>query len=154
MRKIHFSLSILLIGGCISAPGVEPIPQSVYGEPNLLNESIGQKTTSHWWLSLQDEKLNELIELGLRGSPTGQIALARFAQAQMGLKIKGANRWPSFLGSSSREVQNVSGSSASARSNFGSLGLSWDANLWGKRSLQIERVRQFKNQRWYEYQLV
>ena len=153
MKKALLGFSIFLIMGCVSAPRVQLIPEAVLSAPDL-NEGTTQKTTLHWWLSLQDEMLDELIEFGLEGSPTPQVALARFEQAQIGFEVIKANRWPSLLGLGSRDVRNISGTSSDTRSDLGVLGFSWDAGLWGKRRLEIENARQFKKQRWYEYQSV
>ena len=153
MKKALLGFSIFLIMGCVSAPRVQLIPEAVLSAPGL-NEGATQKTTLHWWLSLQDEMLDELIELGLEGSPTPQVALARFEQTQIGFEVIKANRWPSLLGLGSRDVRNISGTSSDTRSDLGVLGFSWDAGLWGKRRLEIENARQFKKQRWYEYQSV
>ena len=90
MKKALLGFSIFLIMGCVSAPRVQLIPEAVLSAPGL-NEGTTQKTTLHWWLSLQDEMLDELIELGLEGSPTPQVALARFEQAQIGFEVIKAN---------------------------------------------------------------
>ena len=88
---------VLMLIGCVSAPSVQPVPDALLEAPSVEKQTI-TRAMPFWWLSLQDETLTELIEIGLRESPTTQIALARLAQAKTGIDIAEANALPSLLG--------------------------------------------------------
>ena len=151
-KALVFSL-VLMVMGCVNAPSVQPVPDALL-EASSVEKQTEKKAKPFWWLSLQDETLTELIELGLRESPTTQIALARLAQAKTGIDIAEANAFPSLLGLGSRESRNTSRDNPDVRSNLGTLVFSWNANLWGKQSLVVNKARGFENERWFEYQSV
>lgn len=147
-----FSLVLMLIG-CVSAPRVQPVPDALLEASSVEKQTI-TRAMPFWWLSLQDETLTELIEIGLRESPTTQIALARLAQAKTGIDIAEANALPSLLGLGSRQSRNTSRANPDVRSSLGILSFSWNANLWGKQSLVVNKAHSFENERWFEYQSV
>ena len=151
MRVICITLIGLLLAGCVTPQTVQPIPDAVASTTNLFAGEQREAPVA-WWESLNDGALNDLIETGLAGSPSAQIALARLAQSESDLKIAQSARWPSLQGSASRDVRKFSGPGTDTRADLGALGLSWDLGLWGKRRLEIEDAREFRNQRWFEHQ--
>lgn len=148
--KILIPAFVLVLTGCVSAPDVSPIPELVQ---NPTAAQPRRASNAGWWTLLADDKLNQLMQVGLSGSPTNRAASARVAQAEAGLKVARAARWPTLTAAASGDAQNVSGAEDS-RADLGSLGLTWDAGLWGKRRLQIDAAREFLNERWFEHQSV
>lgn len=140
--------------GCVSAPDVKAVPPVVLAA-NQADLDGGQRSDTHdWWKVLDNDELHDLIMHGLRDSPSPGIALARLAQAEQGLVIARASRWPSLLGGAGRDVRNISGSSADTRVDSGAVELTWDLGLWGKRRLEIADAQQFRDQKWFEHQAV
>ncbi len=116
------------------------------------NEPRGE--VEQWWRHLEDDVLHRLLAAGLAGSPSPRIALARRAQAESELAVAQSTLWPSLQGRGAREVINFSGRDSDTRSDLGAFELGWDVGLWGKRRLEIEDARQFREQRWFELQTV
>ncbi len=145
-----------LISGCVTAPPVDLLPEAVLEENASRGEVRDEIRVEMdvWWKRLDDDVLHHLITTGLAGNPTPQIALARLAQAEADLAVTQSARWPSLQGRGTRQVREFSGSDPDTRSDLGSLDIGWDAGLWGKRRLEIEQARQFREQRWFEHQAV
>ena len=152
MKQLAFIVLILGISGCVTVPSVDRVPDVVLdsGPTN----SAPRVEVERWWLELDDSVLHNLIEIGLAGNPSRQIAIARLAQAEAELGAAEAARWPSLFGRGNRQVRNISGRDPNIRSDLGSLDFGWDAGLWGKRRLEIEGAQQFAEQRWFEQQSV
>ena len=152
MKQLAFIVLILGISGCVTVPSVDRVPDVVLdsGPTN----SAPRVEVERWWLELDDSALHNLIEIGLAGNPSRQIAMARLAQAEAELGAAEAARWPSLFGRGNRQVRNISGRDPNIRSDLGSLDFGWDAGLWGKRRLEIEGAQQFAEQRWFEQQSV
>ncbi len=152
MRALALVTALTAITGCVSAPDVQIVPETVLDA--ALSDGEPRKTIAPWWDDLDDEALHGLISAGLESSPSPQIALARLAQAEADLAVARSARWPSLFGGATREVREFSEPDPDTRTDLGALGLSWDAGLWGKRRLEIEDARQFREQRWFEHQAV
>jgi outer membrane protein TolC len=123
------------------------MPSSFFG-----NEPRGQ--IGQWWRYIDDDGLHRMIDTGLAGSPSPKVAMARLAQAESDLAVAQSTLWPSLQGQASRKDVYLSGQEPDTRSDLGSLELGWDFGLWGKRRLEIENARQFRDQRWFELKAV
>ena len=130
------------------------VPDLVRGDaPSLFgNEPRGQ--IGQWWRYIDDDGLHRMIDIGLAGSPSPKVAMARLAQAESDLAVAQSTLWPSLQGQASRKDVYLSGQEPDTRSDLGSLELGWDFGLWGKRRLEIENARQFREQRWFELKAV
>ena len=145
---------ICFVTGCVSAPDVSIVPQEVAQTNLSLFGGDTRNTHELWWQELHDPELNELISTGLMGSPTTQIALARLAQAEQELIIAKSARWPSLSANGNRDVRNFQDSVVDTRADLGVIGFGWDLGLWGKRRLEIENARQFRDELWFTHQSV
>ena len=130
------------------------VPDSVRGgAPSFFgNEPRGE--IEQWWRYIDDDGLHRMIDTGLAGSPSPKVAMARLAQAESDLAVAQSTLWPSLQGQASRKDVYLSGQEPDTRSDLGSLELGWDFGLWGKRRLEIENARQFREQRWFELKAV
>jgi outer membrane protein TolC len=130
------------------------VPDLVRGDaPSFFgNEPRGQ--IGQWWRYIDDDGLHRMIDTGLAGSPSPKVAMARLAQAESDLAVAQSTLWPSLQGQASRKDVYLSGQEPDTRSDLGSLELGWDFGLWGKRRLEIENARQFRDQRWFELKAV
>ncbi len=119
------------------------------GAPSFFgNEPRGE--IEQWWRYIDDDGLHRMIDTGLAGSPSPKIVMARLAQAESNLAVAQSTLWPLLQGRASREDIYFSGRDPDTRADLGSLELGWDFGLWGKRRLEIEDARQFREQRWFE----
>lgn len=130
------------------------VPDLVRGDaPSFFgNEPRGH--IGQWWRYIDDCGLHRMIDTGLAGSPSPKVAMARLAQAESDLAVAQSTLWPSLQGQASRKDVYLSGQEPDTRSDLGSLELGWDFGLWGKRRLEIENARQFRDQRWFELKAV
>jgi outer membrane protein TolC len=126
------------------------VPDLVRGgaPPFFGNEPRGE--IEQWWRYIDDDGLHRMIDTGLAGSPSPKIAMARLAQAESNLAVAQSTLWPLLQGRASREDIYFSGRDPDTRADLGSLELGWGFGLWGKRRLEIEDARQFREQRWFE----
>ena len=153
-RWLRPLILLTLITGCVTAPPVEQLPNELSDDDASLFGGETRLEHSSWWEPLGDGSLHQLIQLGLQRNPSPQAAMARLAQAQADLAVAKSMRWPSLLGSGSRQVQRFNGSDPNTRSDTAGLNLVWDAGLWGKRRLLIDDAQQFSEQRWFEHKAV
>jgi NodT family efflux transporter outer membrane factor (OMF) lipoprotein len=135
-------LCVLLLGGCISV-GPE------YTEPDAtvetdwieLDDSLSTNAPPAdpgWWkAAFEDPELDQLVDLALQENLSLRSAGLRVLQSQQQLAIAVGNQFP--------QQQAASGSAARSKSmdeiyNNYSLGLSasWEADMWGRFSRQVE----------------
>ncbi len=154
MKRLALAIALIWMTGCVSAPEVQMVPDPVRESNASLFGDEPRGEVEQWWRHLEDDVLHRLIAAGLTGSPSPRIALARLAQAESELAVAQSTLWPSLQGRGAREVINFSGRDSDTRSDLGAFELGWDVGLWGKRRLEIEDARQFREQRWFELQSV
>jgi NodT family efflux transporter outer membrane factor (OMF) lipoprotein len=94
-----------------------------------------------WWVSYQDEQLNQLMRETLAGSPELAIAQARVQRAQAMTEVAGAPMLPQFSAvgtvTSQRLSYNYLTPAASVTRDWNQFGqaalnLSWEIDFWGK----------------------
>ena len=154
MKRWVPAIVLLWMTGCVTAPDVLMVPDTVRQPDVSVLGGEPRGGTDSWWRQLDDDLLHHLIESGLQGSPSPKIALARLAQAEADLTVARSALFPSLQGRGTREVINFSGRDPDTRADLGSLDIGWDVGLWGKRRLEIEDAQQFRKQRWFEHQSV
>ncbi|MEM7077612.1 MAG: TolC family protein, partial [Pseudomonadota bacterium] len=140
----------LYLAGCVGAPPVNYLPAEVGVLAEQATDAPIDDTT--WWSRLDDAELSQMIEQGLQHSPSSRIALARLAQAEQDVRVATAARWPGLSATAARQARDFSDTTTDTRTDSAGVGFVWDADLWGKRRLQIEQTRQFYSQRWFEHQ--
>lgn len=91
--------------------------------------------TDRWWLALQDENLNALIDESLAGNLSLRMAWDRLDQARAVARKSGADLLPNLNGSAEyvRQTVKTIGSKRDTSSTY-SLGLaaSYEIDLWGR----------------------
>jgi NodT family efflux transporter outer membrane factor (OMF) lipoprotein len=133
-RTVGYSLlcSVILFANACSQPLAEvqtpvTLPQSftIQGEQPLPDQ---------WWLSLEDDQLNQLIEQALDQNLDLKMAWDRLALAQAQAKKIGAPLLPQLDGAAGieREVRRSNGSRNTASTYSMSLTASYELDLWGK----------------------
>jgi multidrug efflux system outer membrane protein len=150
MKKLAFSLVLLLLAGCTVGPNYKrpavnvptdyrgAIPNQAANLPSLGNEK--------WWDVYQDPELTRQIRTALRQNYDVRIAATRVLEAQAQLGIVRANQFPSAsVGGDIFSQQNakVSNLFPAYEVNAGQLNLSviWNLDFWGKYRRQTEAAR-------------
>lgn len=136
MKKLIFTILIaLLVASCSFSPKyVRPninLPQS-----NRLDNKSNPFT--QWWKGYDDEKLNQLVEYGLKNNDNLLIAYEKINEAKAAFNLAKVNLYPniSATGNASRAKvsEDVSPSGKSYTTNNFSIsgGLSFEIDLFGK----------------------
>jgi NodT family efflux transporter outer membrane factor (OMF) lipoprotein len=143
-----------ILSACASTHGLKP--QSTVQKPNnlatstvLADASVNADAwpDSKWWTQFGDPQLNKLIEEGLAGSPTLQIAEARtrVALAQAGASKSALFPQVSATADTARarfpENSVVPPPAAGTWDEFSELRatLSWEVDFWGKNRAAYQR---------------
>ena len=116
------------------------VPESWQGGEEVEPEPIARGGLDFWWLSFEDEGLNEVIERALAANHDLKAAAARLQQAEIEAVIAGAELYPQlglgFNASRSKQVFNLPGlgeQQSFLANSFGvSLDASWEIDLWGR----------------------
>lgn len=118
------------------------VPQSA--PPNPTASTMPIEIRQDWWVLFDDPELNRLESLALVNNADLQIAVARIAQAQGFALQAGAAQYPSLSleGSGTRSSQGAAASPGGIdylENNYqGSVGLSYEIDLWGKVRRSVE----------------
>ncbi|MFM0610063.1 efflux transporter outer membrane subunit [Paraburkholderia sediminicola] len=149
-------LTILLtIAGCASTGGIAPQDRGV--EPSSLDagnairaaNADAQWPAADWWRAYNDPQLNEWIETAQAGNPNLAVAQARVREAVSMAGVARSALSPQVNGSLSIQRQKWAdnlyygpGPLAGEQSwnNTGTLGLSYNLDLWGKDKNAAERA--------------
>ncbi|MFL9901173.1 efflux transporter outer membrane subunit [Paraburkholderia fungorum] len=149
-------LTILLtIAGCASTGGIAPQDRGI--EPSSLDagnairaaNADAQWPAADWWRAYNDPQLNEWIEAAQTGNPSLAVAQARVREAVSMAGVARSALSPQVNGSLSIQRQKWAdnlyygpGPLAGEQSwnNTGTLGLSYNLDLWGKDKNAAERA--------------
>lgn len=137
----YFSLATMvialqLLAGC-SAPGVEnaslsaaPVLPSQWRQPSLAERD---PVSAQWWLQLDNDELNELVERAHQQSPDILLAVARIQQASASAQVAGAAQWPSVTANLSRDRREFVDDNRLTTNNWNAgLSAGYELDLWGR----------------------
>lgn len=126
----------VLLAGCasFSVPGADMALPTKYASST--SSRPADNTTTAWWLSFRDQRLNALIERGLGQNLSIAQAVERINEANAGMISAGASVVPTTSGTGSARVAQE-GTSSPATSASYSGNVSWVLDLFG----------QYKNER-------
>ena len=138
----RYSLGLIaaasLLAGCAATPFQSPAVQV----PGQWQQGAGQPTSGsqvaqrdRWWASLADAQLTALIDLALQRNNNLAAAAYRVRNAQLQAGNALGNRFPTpeaRVSVGTREV--LESGSRSLRTDSASIGVSWEADLWGRLS--------------------
>jgi len=137
-------LLIVLCAGCRKPIEIRHQPDlEVSDEWSSVDIDNGE-ILSHWWESLQDPVLEQLLQKGLENNYDLHAAAARLEAASAQARIAGADIYPSIAGgwSATGQRQNFIGFpipgaegevlSRTFKSSGVSLDVSWEPDVWGR----------------------
>ncbi len=157
--KLHVCLVVaaIMLAGCVVGPNYTrpsvAIPQTFRAPEPLPAPQAASFANLKWFEVFKDEKLQDLIRLGLAQNYDLRDAVARVEAARAGLGITRSAQFPNFGASGAVEINRLSRDGAtqlppvilpSQNRNFGeaSLGLlSFEVDLWGKLRRATEAAR-------------
>lgn len=140
MRSLILCLGLIpfLLGGCgslLKTEYVRPevtIPQDWSAQEN--EDTTVADNAAEWPSDFSDQKLSQLVALALERNNDLAAASIRVRQAQLQAGIAYQDLWPdlsaTIKGNNSKDLTN----GETAASYSGTLGISYEADLWGKLS--------------------
>ncbi|HXZ06821.1 MAG TPA: efflux transporter outer membrane subunit [Paraburkholderia sp.] len=145
----------LTIAGCASTGGIAPESKGL--EPSTLDAGAAiraanadaQWPAAEWWRSYNDPQLDAWIATAEAGSPTLAVARARVREAQSMAGVAAAALSPQVKGDLSIQRQHWPDNvyygpgplaNADTWNNTGTIGLSYNLDLWGRDKNNAERA--------------
>ena len=156
MRPAHLArLSTALAAGLLASCAVGPDyqrPQMSSVADDWLEPASTAPVDSAWWKQFGDPQLTALIEHALASSPDLEQATARIAEARALREAAQGGRFPQLnaSGSATRNrisengqipVANIPGFDPAFPLIDAGFDASWEIDLWGKTSRQVEKAR-------------
>ena len=115
-------------------------------EPNLNTQA--PQIEDRWWIAFGDQQLNQLVDLGLRHSPSLDIAGARIVAAQAMLKTEKAALLPQVAVGGQVDRQQLSqnyifvpGMPIYTGYGLVNASLSWSLDIWGKQKKYYDAAK-------------
>lgn len=130
MRYTLFCIFGLMFAGCRV---YEPTDTNAIADvPESFTQSGDEKQMEKWWLSLNDTKLNELMEEAFESNFTIQAAYARLEQAREIAVKAGVDKLPevNYSASASRSKSKTGGNAQYSSSYSAGLTASYEIDLW------------------------
>ena len=133
-NKWMASLAILgtgLLAGCLHNPNLTPKPLQAL-PANYTESSESSAANDKWWMTFEDQELNNLVDQALAGNQQLLSTWSRLAQAQAMMDAANASWWPSLSGSFSAGRAKQSSMFPESNVITGSLQASYEIDVWGK----------------------
>lgn len=136
LQRLFIGCCCIVLSGCASqfAPPTRPEPVLPEAwQAQLPTEA--QVPEGDWWQRFGSPRLEELVLMGMEGSPDLAGAVERVIQAEAQLRSTGSSLFPAvnLSGGTSAQRRSVSGgSSTSSESTNLSLGASYEVDVWGR----------------------
>lgn len=146
MLKIKHSIIIisLIVGGCSSHSGFEKYPYKTLEQTYPENSNYNINT--QWWTAYNDNDLNQIVNIAIKNNIDLAESAIRVNQALYQANLVGADLVPTFsssLGASANK--NIKTGSASTRNFNGSIGISYEIDLWQRLADSVD-AQQWKYQ--------
>lgn len=154
-RTLALVAAAAILGGCAVGPDYAPPTTQM---PDQWNQSLvrgvtdGSADMRTWWALLDDPVLDGLIARATRGNLDLKLAVSRLLEARARVGLAAGEELPSVQaqgdierGRLSEGIQQELGSSRERTSTLYQLGLdaSWEIDLWGRISRDVESADAF-----------
>lgn len=118
--------------------GASTAPPTAPGQTaDATADAASAQPPARWWDALGDAQLAALIDSALARNPNLAAAAWKVRSARLAAGNAAANLWPTPNASANAtRSRPLESGSASSRNASASLGLSWEADLWGKLAAQ------------------
>jgi NodT family efflux transporter outer membrane factor (OMF) lipoprotein len=142
-------VSLLLLGGCVSAPPTTPQVTQTPSTTLGLGDTPAPQSPESWWKAFRDPQADRLMDKALADNPSLQSALARIRAAQADLAAARAADYPQITldGEEQRTLlSNAYGYVAPYGGSWQWVGdlrthLTWSLDFWGRQAALIDRAR-------------
>ncbi|MFA7277315.1 MAG: efflux transporter outer membrane subunit [Pseudobdellovibrionaceae bacterium] len=146
MKKIlALSTLSILLSSCSLIPSFETPHMDVPARwTSATKAPDGQEIPHAWWQAYGDPHLDKLVDTALTRNLDLEAGLAAIEEARADLKIAGADLLPSAdasLGAGRTRTNPAQGSTTTATSLSGSLGISYDLDLFGANAAGRDAAR-------------
>ena len=147
MNKKALFLVTGMLFGCTLGPDYER-PKTVSDEQ--INTALSDAMINDveidpdWHEAFADERLNELIQTAVAGSPNVKIALEKLHQARLNMEIQGVRYYPTVdLAGEYSKLKPSKNTSSAFKENYYQAGLdvSWELDIWGAGRRATENAR-------------
>jgi NodT family efflux transporter outer membrane factor (OMF) lipoprotein len=147
MPRLPFLALLILSAGCTVGPDYRRPPPSV--QPQWVEAATPGAVDNAWWRQFGDDRLTALIQRAMASSPQLAEARARISEARANRDAAAGGRLPNLAagGSATENQLSENGQIPVARvpgfdRNFSLFDMgfdaSWEIDLWGRRSRQVE----------------
>ena len=152
MMRCHFHrvvrlgalAALVAVGGCAS---VSPPPKDIatrhvgapgaFAEGSLDSAVLPEEVSAGWLAGLNDPRLDELVREAWAHNPDLYVAAARFEEAAASLRVAASYLAPNLNGTAGASYTDSNDTSDGDAYSVG-LGVSWEADLWGR--LRLDRA--------------
>ncbi len=140
--NIALSITVLLFQGCshkIELPEElsKPIETNLETKKEFYSDrNMSSAVENNWLQSFNDAKLNELVKEALEKNPNLRVASSQVEQAVAQTKLASAALKPTVGYNAGVSDTNAGGSRSS-----GGIGASWQPDVWGRVSAQVQSAR-------------
>ncbi len=137
--NIALSISVLLIQGCSpqassSVKISEPLQDKVISKQKFYSDrNVSSKVQNNWLKSFNDVKLDSLAHEALQKNPNLRVASFKVDEAIAQTKLASASLKPTVGYNAG-----VSDTSAGGSTSSGGIGASWQPDVWGRVSAQVQ----------------
>ena len=129
--------TVSVLAGCASTATPTPAVQVPAQWQHARNAAPGQVLPDRWWQAFGDARLNRLVELALQRNANLAQAAYKVRNAQLQAGNAAGNRLPTPSANLNTSASRpLDGDGGTSRGYNASLGVSWEADLWGKLATQ------------------
>lgn len=126
-----------VLAGCASTATPTPAVQVPAQWQHARGATPGQALPDRWWQAFGDPQLDRLVELALQRNANLAQAAYKVRNAQLQAGNAADNRLPTPSASVNTNASRpLDGDGGTNRNYSASLGVSWEADLWGKLATQ------------------
>ena len=125
------TLSAAMLAGCVHTPNLDPKPLQEL-PADFTSSNSGQSAGDKWWLTFNDQELNQLVEQALAGNQQLLSTWSRLNQAQALMSQANASWLPTLGASFSGGRSKQSAGFPESNVVSGSLQASYEIDVWGK----------------------
>ena len=136
-RSLAALAAVSVLAGCASTATPTPAVQVPTQWQHARSTTPGQMLPDRWWQAFGDARLNQLVELALQRNTNLAQAAYKVRNAQLQAGNAAGNRLPTPSASvNTSGSRPLDGDGGTNRNYSVSLGVSWEADLWGKLATQ------------------
>ncbi|MCE0496011.1 efflux transporter outer membrane subunit [Vibrio salinus] len=141
-KLLSLSISCALLAGCGSLTHTTFSPPPVNVPSSWQQQQINESTSiDPWWLKFNDETLNSLITHVLKNNNDLALATLTLEKARLKAGLTATDRYPDISSETTGKKNKDLDSGATDNSFSTSLSISYELDLWGRVSSEIDAAK-------------